>query len=251
MSHWPCTGRARTPSSAASAVGEVDLEADQVVRVHRILEDVRRAALRVGAPAQLAGGADAGERAVARRRRARPPARRRRGRRPGHRRRARAVPNRSAERARDATLGSPERCRPGRLPRSNHYAAPEGRSGGVREVSRSALRACIAKTQLPRCSAGTSRKRSSGYGSGDAAMSKIGETVLRRTDEVALRSARRSGRNASLLQSLPPHGRFRGNRYTSHSGAAASASVAGFARARRPASARRPTRGRIEALRRA
>ena len=40
---------------------EIDLEADQVIRIHRILEDVRRAALRVGAPAQLAARADARE----------------------------------------------------------------------------------------------------------------------------------------------------------------------------------------------
>ena len=65
LSHWPWTGRARTPSSRRERVGEVDLEADEVVRIHRILEDVGRAALRVGAPAELAGGTDAGERVVA------------------------------------------------------------------------------------------------------------------------------------------------------------------------------------------
>jgi hypothetical protein len=47
-------------------VGEIDLEADQVIRVAGILEDERSPALRVRAPPKLAALADGGQR-IARR----------------------------------------------------------------------------------------------------------------------------------------------------------------------------------------
>jgi hypothetical protein len=46
-------------------LGDLDLEPDAVVRVGRVLEDVGRAALGVGAPAERAGPLDAGERVFA------------------------------------------------------------------------------------------------------------------------------------------------------------------------------------------